>query len=154
MFCVFLRNASFHEENGFMCIVRKSGQSHFRNAVFFNHCWHLFLLSMRLGSLLGCRDLLGLLKHKLFVTGSQVDARPFVQVWACLPGCAIPECCTPVSFPPKKSLVLGLRELSVFWQIFCADLHLARFQQHNTVQSKLYCIILFVLKNSPLVHSS
>ena len=25
----------------------------------------------------GCRDLLGLLKHTLFVTGIQVDARPF-----------------------------------------------------------------------------
>ena len=33
-FCVFLRNFSFHEQNGFMCIVRKSGQSNFRHAVF------------------------------------------------------------------------------------------------------------------------
>ena len=43
-FCVFLRNVSIHEENGFMCIVRKSGHSNLRNAVFLNHYWRCSFL--------------------------------------------------------------------------------------------------------------
>ena len=118
-FCIFLRIVSFYEEKGFMCIVRKSGQSNFRNAVFCNPGWIFFFLCMRLGSLPDCKDLLGLLKHKHFVKGSQVDARPFVQLWACLLGCAIPECCIhPVTFSQKQSVLWSFRGLSVFWQLF------------------------------------
>ena len=55
----------------------------------------LFFLYMRLSSLPGCRDLLGL---SLFGEDSKVDAMSFVQVWACLLGCSIAWCCILVFF--------------------------------------------------------
>ena len=137
---VFLRNVSFHEKNGFVCIVRKSWPSNFRNAVFCKHCW-LFFLCMRLCSLIGCRDLLEFLKHKLFVTFC--NRQPVWCKAICSGMSMFAKVCNfrfrvlhSCLFSPKKS-VGGVWENFQWSDSFFADLHLARFRQHNTVQSKL-----------------
>ena len=65
-FCVFLRNVFFHEENGFMCIVRRLGQFNSRNAVFLTIVDFILSLYETLAHSLCCRDLFGRSKHNVF----------------------------------------------------------------------------------------
>ena len=72
--------------------------------IFGDHCC-VGTLSMKLGSLQECRDLMshGAFKAIIFfVKDKQVDTRPFQQVQVCLLGCVISECCNLVGYVTGK----------------------------------------------------